>query len=148
MVLTEEERKERKRIIDKRWRDNNKEKEKQRNKIWRDTHTDYEVKRRKEYYEKNKHNNTEKRRDYNKLFRQTPNGKRTERISSWKSMGVVSKDYNLLYDNYLKSTNCEECGIEYSKKGDGIGTFKCLDHCHETGLFRNYLCHGCNARRG
>ena len=116
----------------------------------------------KEYYQKNKETIYEKTKKYMKEYReknkekqaerdkewgQSPKGKRSRTITDWKRRGVVSTDYNLLYDNYLASANCEECGIEYSKKGDGVGTFKCLDHCHETGLFRNYLCNGCNTKR-
>ena len=97
----------------------------------------------KKYYEKNKEHIREKQKEY----RQTSNGKESKTITDWKRQGLVSTDYNLLYDNYLKSTNCEECDIEYGKFGDGSGTFKCMDHNHETGLFRNYLCCMCNFKR-
>ena len=105
------------------------------------------------YYQKNK----EKLRQQNKKYIQENrekiklyNEKNKERIAidRWKRYGLVSTDYNLLYDNYLKSTNCEECGIEYGKRCDGSGTFKCMDHNHETGLFRNFICCGCNRKRG
>jgi len=107
---------------------------------------------RKEYYQKNK----EKLRQQNKKYIQENrekiklyNEKNKERIAidRWKRYGLVSTDYNLLYENYLKSTNCEECGIEYGKRCDGSGTFKCMDHNHETGLFRNFICCGCNLKR-
>ena len=105
----------------------------------------------KEYYEKNKEKykerNKEKKNEETKKYRQTPNGKKKRKIYRWKSNGLVSTDYNLLYENYLKSINCEECGVEYGKYGDGTGTYKCMDHNHETGLFRNYLCNTCNIRR-
>jgi len=97
----------------------------------------------KEYYKKNK----KKIYEQQKKYHQTPNGKRSQIISNWKRYGLVSTDYNLLYENYLKSTNCEECGIEYGKFGDGTRTFKCMDHSHETGLFRNFICCRCNIRR-
>jgi len=135
MVLSEEEKKERRRISTKKYRDKNKEKI-------------------KEYYQ----NNKEKYKEYSQEikeyirerqneYRQTQKGKRSRKISDWKRRGLVSKDYNLLYNNYLKSTNCEECGVEYGKYKDGTGTWKCMDHNHETGLFRNYLCNTCNIRR-
>ena len=56
------------------------------------------------------------------------------------------KDKDNLY--MIDYGNCEECGIPYGKYGDGSGTFKCLDHDHHTGKFRNFICHGCNLRRG
>ena len=129
MVLSEAEKKERKRIVQKNWRDKNKEKLKE-----------YQ----KKYFEENKEILIENKRKYN----ETQKGKKVYILSNWKKIGVLSKDYNLLYDNYLKSTNCEVCDIEYGKRGDGTGTFKCLDHCHETGLFRNFICCGCNKKRG
>ena len=89
----------------------------------------------------------EKHPEKMKEYRQTLNGKKSDAISRWKQRGVVSSDYNLLYDNYLKSTNCEECGVEYGQMGDGTSTYRCLDHCHETGLFRNFICLGCNTKR-
>ena len=128
MVLTKEEKKEKESRRKKEYYKKNKEKESQ---------------RQKEYREKNKEKESQRKKIYNK----TPNGKKTKTITNWKIRRLVSTDYNLLYDNYLASTNCEECGIEYGKRGDGTGLFKCLDHCHETGLFRNYLCNNCNIRR-
>ena len=139
MVLSEEEKKERQRISSKKYRDNNKEKI-------------------NEYYKKNKEkilervkiysdNNKERRAERMKEYYQTPNRKKISLITCWKKRGLVSTDYNLLYDNYLASTNCEECGIEYGKFGDGTATHRCMDHCHETGLFRNYLCNICNLKR-
>ena len=128
MVLSEEEKKERHRISSKKYNEKNKEKGKR---------------YLKEYYQKNK----EKYKEYQKKWRQGPVGKKSSLITCWKLRGIVSSDYNLLYDNYLASTNCEECGVEYGKVGDGSGTWKCLDHSHETGLFRNYLCNICNIRR-
>ena len=114
---------------------------------------------RKEYYKKNKKEICERQKKYiqennekvkinSNKYRQSPNGKKAIAIDRWKRKGLVSTDYNLLYDNYLKSKNCEECGIEYGNKGDGTGTFKCMDHNHETGLFRNFICCGCNRKRG
>ena len=69
-------------------------------------------------------------------------------ISHWKHRGLICDDYDKLYEAYLQSPNCEECGCEYSEHGNGVGRFKCMDHCHTTGLFRNFLCCTCNVRRG
>lgn len=66
-------------------------------------------------------------------------------ISNWKHRGVNSENIDLLYLLYLESENCENCGIKYGKIGDGSNSWKCLDHNHKTGLFRNFLCNKCNS---
>ena len=98
----------------------------------------------KEYCEKNKEEISEKKREYD----QTPKGKQVQTIANWKSIGLIHDDYHRLYDAYLESTNCEECGVEYGVKGDGTQTFKCMDHDHQNGYFRNFLCCSCNLHRG
>jgi len=70
------------------------------------------------------------------------------KISGWKSSGLKD-DYDMVYDRYINSTNCEnpKCNVVYGKYGDGTGTYKCMDHDHTPGLennFRNILCHRCN----
>jgi hypothetical protein len=118
--------------------------------------------KKKEYYELNKEqikekintyraNNKEKYKEYikeyNKKYHQTEGGKKAKRIAQWKQIGVINDDYNALHDHYINCKNCEECNIELIQ---GIfGTNKrCLDHDHQTGKFRNVLCHLCNVRRG
>ncbi len=88
------------------------------------------------------------RKEYNKNYRQTDKGKMNNKISKWKNItkngyGLICDsrdDYELVYFTWLNSERCEECNKEYSK--DNI---KNMDHCHDTGLFRNILCHSCNA---
>tara|TARA_R110001592_G_scaffold63062_4_gene193002 strand:+ start:2056 stop:2466 length:411 start_codon:yes stop_codon:yes gene_type:complete len=101
------------------------------------------IKNAKEYVEKNK----EKRKEYMKEYRQTPNGVKKERISSWKVNGVKHDDFSKLYNYYLSINNCEECNIELTYDKVRTSTTKCLDHDHDTGLFRNVLCQSCNVRR-
>jgi len=71
---------------------------------------------------------------------------KTTTISRWKFCGVVHDDFEQLYDAYMQATNCEDCGTTFSYKGDTL--WRCLDHCHETGVFRAFVCNGCNTRRG
>ena len=89
----------------------------------------------REYYSNNK--------EYYKEYNKSEKGK----ISDWKSRGLISDNYELIYERYTNSKNCEECNCEYSNRGDGVGRFKCMDHCHITGKFRNILCNTCNLRR-
>lgn len=113
----------------------------------------------KEYYKNNKEKvakrqaeydkaNKEKKLNYMKEYRKTPNGTKSKIIGTWKSKGIKTDNYDMLYNNYLSETHCDFCRVKFGKKGDGTGTFKCCDHDHTTGLFRNFLCHLCNIKRG
>ena len=87
-------------------------------------------------YQKNK----EKIKAQNKAYRKTPSGIKSEIVSNWKRRGVTG-DLSKIYDErYLHCTHCESCNKEYSSTRD-----RCLDHDHETGLFRQVLCQNCNA---
>ena len=70
---------------------------------------------------------------------------RSYSMYNWKKSGVLLTDdfktYGDLYDHYLSVKSCEECGESFDI------CKRCLDHDHETGLFRNVLCNGCNRRR-
>jgi len=155
MPSTEEEKKERKRIYQKKYREKNRKRklEKQReydkahkkekavyDKEYRQTHKQ----KIKEYVDKHK----EKKREYNKEYCQTPAGKKSYTISRWKQWGLICDDYDSLYAHYIVAEICDECNMRFGEKGDGSGTFRCMDHDHETGEFRNFLCNKCNLARG
>ena len=98
----------------------------------------------KEWYEKNK----EIKIEYNKKYKQTEKGKRKNRIHQWKFTGVEHDDWDALYEHYINCKKCENCGIELTEGRKMTPTTRCLDHDHETGKFRNVLCHSCNRKRG
>jgi len=89
------------------------------------------------YYQTNK----EKLQEVKKVYRQTPNGKKSTIICKWKHSDLLHEDYNQLYESYLQSTHCAVCKSEYKDSFD-----RCMDHDHETGLFRQFLCRACNIR--
>ncbi len=97
----------------------------------------------KEYREKNKEQIKEQRKEHY----QTEVGKKVNRVSKWKQIGVINDDYNALYDKYINCKNCEQCNIELQEGNFGANK-RVLDHDHQTGEFRNVLCHLCNVRRG
>ena len=129
---------EEKRIYNKKYREENREYYKEYNEKNKEKLKKYD----KEYKEKNK----EKYKEQKKAYNQTEAGKKTRRISSWKKVGVKNDDFSSLYDRYLNCRFCEECNVELVEGMYGNNK-KCLDHDHESGLFRNILCHICNLRR-
>jgi hypothetical protein len=111
---------------------------------------EYKINNKDKIKEQNKEykiNNKDKIKEKNKQYYQTEQGIKSNRISSWKQIGVKSEDYNALYEYYINCKYCEVCEIELISGSFGANK-KCLDHDHKTGLFRNILCCVCNLRRG
>jgi hypothetical protein len=126
----------------KEYREANREKINEKNKEYREANREKLNEKYKEYYQLNR----EKQKEYNKEYNQTEVGKKIHRIARWKRWGVINDDYNALYEYYLNCKKCEECNIELIEGNFGANK-KVLDHDHQTGLFRNVLCHSCNVRR-
>ena len=101
----------------------------------------------REYYKTNKEKIKKRTNEYSKEYCQTPNGIKSSRIQNWKVNGVKHDDFSKLYNYYLSINNCQECNIELTYDKVRTSTTKCLDHEHDTGLFRNVLCHSCNVKR-
>lgn len=127
MTLSEEQKKINKAISNKKYRDANKEKIAADHKIYFQTNKE-EIKKQK------------------KLYRETEQGKKNYMLRNWFRIGLKG-NYEKIYEYYLKTEHCQECECVFGKKGDGTGTFKCMDHHHATGLFRNVLCNACNVKR-
>lgn len=60
-------------------------------------------------------------------------------IMVWKRSGVIYHDFDELYEIYIKTMNCNNCGIEFINTKN-----RHLDHNHETGAFRAIVCCSCN----
>ena len=101
-----------------------------------------------EYREKNKEKAIEYHKEYQKEYRKTSARKKSSRISGWKQKGVVSDNFDALYERYISTTNCELCNCELTEDRYNTSTTRCLDHDHQTGEFRNVLCQACNLKRG
>tara|TARA_R110002167_G_scaffold63740_1_gene180098 strand:- start:189 stop:680 length:492 start_codon:yes stop_codon:yes gene_type:complete len=92
--------------------------------------------------------NKEKKNEKDRLYRQTPKGIKSRRISQWKHNGLICNDINELYNLYCRTAYCDNCKVELTYDKKTTATTKCMDHDHETGLFRNILCNYCNLQRG
>ena len=64
--------------------------------------------------------------------------RKSKTIWTWEKLGLIG-DYESIYQRYINTTHCDKCGVLFDKIN-----FKCMDHCHKTGKFRNVLCNGCN----
>ena len=93
----------------------------------------------KTYYENNKEQIIKKIKNYH----QTETGKKINRISNWKQTGIITDDYDFLYDWYNSITHCINCGIQLIS-GSGIQNKKHLDHDHKTGQPCMVVCGNCN----
>ena len=155
MVLTELEKKERNREASRKSYHKNKEKNKERKR--ESSHKYYH-----ENKEKNKEKNKERKREANikyynknkeklaqrhKAYNQTEQGKKSIRIRHWRSYGVICENFDNLYDYFINCKDCENCGVELTVDKQNTATTRCLDHCHETGEFRDVLCNRCNVKR-
>jgi len=90
-----------------------------------------------------KRKNDPKRIEYMKNLHKQPKHIKKRMIYNWKNKyGIISEDYDKLYDWYKEKTNCAQCNIEFSLI---FGKYhKVLDHDHKSGLVRNVLCNNCN----
>ena len=61
---------------------------------------------------------------------------------NWKNRGLITDEFEEIYQQYIYSSNCELCGNEYKSRND-----RQMEHCHETGKFRNICCRSCNQKK-
>ena len=95
--------------------------------------------KKKDYYKKNR----EAKKEYQNEYYRCPEKQKNNTIGRWKRRGVISDDFDELYNKYINTTECELCNCNLSK-GKGLIGRRHLDHDHDTGLFRNILCGKCN----
>ena len=172
MVLTEEERKERKRIRDKKYRENHKEDKRITDKKYRESDHFTKIKESAEYKEKRKlqsKKQIEKRslkrkeiREQKKIekeinneldkikynerklkYTKTEKGQKTTFKANWKYFGLNMENFEEIYERYKMAIFCDICECVLNVEGNDK-TRKCMDHCHLTGEFRNIVCNYCN----
>lgn len=83
---------------------------------------------------------SDKAKEYGKLYQ------RERRKRQPDVMKAMSRRYHGLPEpTRPEPDNCECCGLVFEKTGMNV---PCLDHCHETGAFRGWLCFRCNTAIG
>ena len=112
-------------------------------KDYRENNREKIAEQKKEWYKENKEKVLEQKKEYYK----TDSYKKSYSILNWKSGGVINDDFDVLYEKYINCKNCELCNVELVEGRYGSNR-RCLDHDHETGLFRNILCMKCNIKIG
>ena len=136
----------------KKYNEDNKEKKKQ----YKENNKEKIKLQNKQYYQKNKEkkklyneDHKERKKLYDKQYYQTPEGKKTNKIAQWKCKGLIDSDndnYETLYNHYLNTKLCDICDVTLTNDRYPTKTRKCMDHDHDTGIFRNILCQSCNVR--
>jgi len=60
----------------------------------------------------------------------------------WKDRGLNMEKFEEIYKRYINCSKCELCGYEFKKTFE-----RKMEHDHNTGDFRNVVCHSCNQRK-
>jgi len=107
----------------------------------------------RQWYLKNRERLLQKQKEYSekhkeeiKSYNQSENRIKLHRISNWKKWGVKG-DLEVIYQRYINTTHCDLCNIELTIDKKTSPTSKSMDHCHETLVFRNIVCHRCNMNK-
>jgi len=93
-----------------------------------------------------KYEQSEKGKEAIRKYLQSEKGKKVLRIRNWRKRGIISDDYDKLYEKYITTTHCELCNVELIENKYSVPNRRCLDHCHQSGLVRNIVCQSCNSR--
>ena len=146
MVLTELEKKQRKREADRKYYENNKEQKKESNRKYYENNKEKIAEINKEYRLEYYENNKDKLKEKNKEYYKTDNGKKSQTLSKWKQLGLIeTKEFlDEIYELYLTQEECNACGCVLTRTGKCSNTDVTMDHDHSTGKFRHIICGYCN----
>tara|TARA_R110001599_G_scaffold341216_1_gene562113 strand:+ start:45 stop:590 length:546 start_codon:yes stop_codon:yes gene_type:complete len=107
----------------------------------------------KQYYLKNRDRLLEKQKKWclanpekKAKYHESESYKKSYNLSHWKIWGLKG-DYEVIWERYCNTIICDLCNIELTLDKQITSTRKCMEHNHETGEFRNIVCHKCNMTR-
>ena len=147
--------KEQKKEQDKRYYEKNKDKIAEYQRQYNQDNKERIAERKAEYNQQHRQDNREYYKEYGKVYREenkerialyhkehnkTPKGIKVQTLSNWRQRGVIG-DLEQLYILYINTDKCMHC-----EKGFADSVDRCLDHDHETGLYRAVLCRSCNTK--
>ena len=64
--------------------------------------------------------------------------------NNWKTKGLITDDYEKIYQIYINTKNCQKCNVVLTTDKRPTPTRRSMDHNHLTGEFRSILCNKCN----
>lgn len=152
-ILTEEEKKERRRQAKARYREKNRAILNEKNRLYRKNNPDI-VKETNKNWEAN---NKDKVRAKSKRYADSHKPEIAKRWDNWYANNKLRVRENKLkrvyglknedYDKMLQEQNncCKICGV---KDADTKKGYLVVDHCHKTGKIRSLLCNNCNTGIG
>lgn len=84
-----------------------------------------------------------------RLYRNSPVGYKSHRISNWKKNFHITGDLNLFYDIWYNASNCDLCECELTPiyKIQSKMNSRVLDHCPECSIPKGILCRRCNINK-
>jgi hypothetical protein len=121
--------------------ENNPEKIKESGNKYREENREKEKERHKKYREEN----PEKVKASQKKWSQTPIGKKSVELTTWKHRDIVETPEELerIYELRETQERCSSCDVKLTR--DGVcSTQATMDHSHITNRFRQICCHSCN----
>lgn len=62
---------------------------------------------------------------------------------AFRSKGCREEELEAQIDRYLETTKCDICGMEPAKQKGRWDSLH-IDHCHDSGVIRGFLCGECN----
>lgn len=87
----------------------------------------------------------EERRKRRKRYHQNETAAQRKKWAIWKYARLLGLDQQAVYERYLRTKGyCDICGVHESTQHTKLH----LDHCHETGVFRGFICSNCNGGLG